>query len=149
MPLFEVLPASPSDLEAIVRVQFQACATDHGFAVIFPKGPTSTSVTHFVRAFEHDMKDDPTCHIVIVKNAMSGDIASYAVWHFYPSRPREEIEQEMLIDDFPLPEDANKDLGNALIHNSIRKRHEVVAATIGEQTPYACKLTILKQRSRC
>lgn len=143
MAAFEVIPASTSDLEAVVRVQFEACASDHGFSVIFPKGSTSTSVTHFMAAFERDMKDDPTCHIVIVKDAMSGDVASYAVWHFYPSRSQEEIEQEMLIDDFPLPEDANKDLGNALIHNSIRKRHEVVAVTIGEQTPYACKLKAL------
>ncbi|KAI1630188.1 acyl-CoA N-acyltransferase [Exophiala viscosa] len=137
MPVFVVLPASSSDLEAIVRVQFDACANDHGFPVIFPKGPTRASVTHFVRAFEHDMENDPTCQIVIAKHSSSGEVASYAIWNFFPSRTQEEIEEEMLIDEYPLPRDANKQLGNALIHNSIRKRHEVVAANIGERSPYA------------
>ncbi|KAK4949768.1 hypothetical protein LTR10_011610 [Elasticomyces elasticus] len=137
MPAFVVLPADSSDLEAIVRVQFEACASDHGFPAIFPKGPTRASITHFVRAFEYDMVNDPTCRIVIAKDTTSGEVASYAIWNFFPFRTQEEIEEEMLIDDFPLPKDANKKLGNALIHNSIRKRHEVVAATIGECTPYA------------
>ena len=139
MPAFVVLPALPSDLEAVARVQFAACASDHGFPVIFPKGPTLTSITHFVQSYEHDMDNDPSCHVMIVKDAMSGDIASFAVWHFYPARSQEEVEQEMLMGDFPLPDDSNRELGNRLIHRSIRKRHEVVASAIGANRPYVCK----------
>jgi hypothetical protein len=141
MTAFALVPASPSDLEAVVRVQFEACAEDHGFPHIFPKGATLTSITHFVHAFEEDMENDPTCHIMVVKDAMSGDVASFAVWHFFPPRSQDEIDQEMLMQEFPLPKDANKDLGNSLIHNGTRKRHEVVASAIGTGQPYACKLS--------
>lgn len=148
MPALVLVPASPSDLEAIVQVQFAACASDHGFPVIFPKGASLTSITHFVRSFEDDLENDPTCHIMLVKEAMSGDVASYAVWHFYPPKSQEEIDREMLMANFPLPDDANKELGNKLIHNSIRKRHEVVAATIGVQKPYACEYSFFNWVSR-
>ncbi|KIW52682.1 hypothetical protein PV05_08307 [Exophiala xenobiotica] len=136
MPAFVLLPASPSDLEAIARVQFEACASDHGFSVIFPKGATLASITHLVHSYENDMENDPTCYIMIVKEAMSGEVASFAIWHFYPPRTQDEVDREMLIDDFPFPSDANKELGNRLIHNSIRKRHEAVAANVGAQRPY-------------
>jgi hypothetical protein len=138
MPAFVVVPASPSDLEAIARIQFEACASDHAFPYIFPKGPTPASITHFVQAYENDM-EDRTCHIMLVKDAMSGQIASFAIWHFYPPRSPEDIEADMLISDFPLPVDANTELGNRLIHNGLRKRHEVVASEIGTGKPYACK----------
>ncbi|KAK7903157.1 hypothetical protein LTR67_001174 [Exophiala xenobiotica] len=137
MPAFVLLPASPSDLEAIARVQFEACASDHGFSVIFPKGATLASITHLVHSYENDMENDPTCYIMIVKEAMSGEVASFAIWHFCPPRTQDEIDREMLMDDFPFPGDANKELGKRLIHNSIRKRHEAVAANIGAQRPYA------------
>ncbi|OAL36935.1 hypothetical protein AYO20_03704 [Fonsecaea nubica] len=136
MPAFVLVPALPSDLEEIVRVQFAACASDHGFPVIFPKGPTLTSITYFVRLFENEMENDPSCHVMVVKDAMSGEIASYAFWHFYPPRSQEEVEREMLIREFPLPDDANKELGSRLIHHSVRKRHEVVASAIGTEKAY-------------
>ncbi|EXJ71788.1 uncharacterized protein A1O5_05598 [Cladophialophora psammophila CBS 110553] len=137
MPAFVLVPASPSDLEAIARVQFAACASDHGFPVIFPKGATLTSITHFVHSYESDLENDPSCHLMVVKEAMSGEIASFAVWHFYPPKTQEEVEEEMLMREFPLPDDANKDLGNRLIRNSIRKRHEVAASAVGPDKPYA------------
>lgn len=139
MPAFVLLPASPSDLEAVVRVEFAACATDPGFSVIFPKGATLTSITHFVQSFENDMDNDPSYHIMIVKEAMSGEIASFAIWHFFPPRPQDEIDREMLSQDFPLPDDANKEAGCRLMHNGIRKRHELVAAHIGTGRPYVCE----------
>jgi hypothetical protein len=139
MPAFVLLPASPSDLEAVARVQFAACATDPGFSVIFPKGGTLTSITHFVQSYENDMDNDPSYHIMIVKEAMSGEIASFAIWHFFPPRHQDEIEQEMLLEDFPLPADANKEVGCRLMHNGIRKRHELVAAHIGAGRPYICE----------
>lgn len=139
MPAFVVLPALPSDLEAVARVQFAACASDHGFPIIFPKGASLASISHFVQSYEQDMENDPTCHIMVVKDALSGEVASFAIWHFYPPRSQEDIEKEMLMLDFPLPDDANKELGNRLCHNSIRKHHEVVISTIGTNTPYACK----------
>ncbi|KIX94455.1 uncharacterized protein Z520_09841 [Fonsecaea multimorphosa CBS 102226] len=137
MPAFVLVPASPSDLEAVARVQFAACASDHGFPVVFPKGATLTSITHYVRSYEYDLENDPTCHLMVVKEAMSGEIASFAVWHFFPPKSQEEVEQEMLIQEVPLPDDANKELANRLVRNSIRKRHEVVASAIGTEKPYA------------
>ncbi len=139
MPAFALVPASPSDLEAVARVQFEACAGDHGFAVIFPRGPTLASITHFVQAYEEDMENDPSCHLIVVKDALTGEIASFAIWHFYAPRSQDEIEQEMLMSEFPLPSDANKELGNRLIHNSVRKRHEVVTSTIGRGQSHVCK----------
>ena len=146
MSAFALVPASPSDLETVARVQFEACAEDHGFPVIFPKGPTLTSITHFVQSYEEDMENDPSCHLMVVKDALSGDVASFAVWHFYPPRSQYEIDQEILMHEYSLPDDANKELGNRLIHNSIRKRHEVVASTIGTDQPYACKFRQLHKR---
>ncbi|EXJ86048.1 hypothetical protein A1O1_06417 [Capronia coronata CBS 617.96] len=137
MPTFVVLPATPSDLEAVAHVQFAACASDHAFPVIFPRGATSTSLTHMVKSYENDMYSDPSCHIMVVKEAMSGEVASFAVWHFYAPQSQDEIDEEMLTREFPLPADSNKELGSRLLHNSVRKRHEVVAANIGAERPYA------------
>jgi len=137
MPAFALVPASPSDLEAVARVQFAAFASDNGFPVIFPQGATLTSITHFVHSYESDMENDPTCHIMLVKEALTGELAGVAVWHFYPPRSQDEIDNEMLMENFPLPDDANKEVGNRLIHNSTRKRHEIVAAAIGAHQPYA------------
>ncbi|EXJ77805.1 hypothetical protein A1O3_10034 [Capronia epimyces CBS 606.96] len=138
MPAFVVLPATPSDLEAVARLQFDACASDHAFPVLFPRGGTLTSITHFVNSYGNDMENDPSCHIMIVKEALSREVVSFAIWHFYPPRSQDEIEEEMLIHEFPLPSDSNKELGNKLLHASIRKRHEVVATNIGAERPYAC-----------
>lgn len=144
MPAFVLLPASPSDLESIAQLQFEAFANDHGFPVIFPKGATLSSITHLVYSYENDMENDPTCFIMIVKEAMSGEIVSYAVWHFYPPRSQDEIDMEMLVENIPLPMDANQELGNRLIRESTRKRHEVVAAAIGPpQKPYACEYLLV------
>ncbi|KAJ9607710.1 hypothetical protein H2200_007788 [Cladophialophora chaetospira] len=139
MPAFALVPASPSDLHAIAVCQFEACANDDGFRTTFPKGPTLTSITHTVRSYEEDMDNDPSLHLMVVKDALTGDIASFAVWHFYPPRSQDEIEQEMLQAQFPLPSDANKELGNRLIHNSVRARHEVVVSSFGRGQPYVCK----------
>lgn len=139
MPAFVLLPASPSDLEAVARVQFAACASDPGFKAIYPNGDTLTSITHSVRALENDMDNDPSYHVMIVKEAMYGEIASFAIWHFYRPRSQDDIDQEMLLQDFSLPSDANTETGRRLMHNSVRKRHEVVASHIGSGRPYVCE----------
>ena len=137
MPSLALVPASPSDLEALVRLEFEACAEDHGFPYIFPKGPTMNSVTHFVNTYQKDMEEDPTCHFMIVKDAMTGDVASFAIWHFYPPKSQDDFDQESTVSDLPLPSDANRELGERCIRNSIRKRHAVVTSTIGIDKPYA------------
>ena len=139
MPAFVALPANPEDLEAIARAQHEACASDPGFSVIFPKGPTAQTLQHGVARMENEMQEDPTSMFMIAKDAMSGEVAAYAVWHFFPLRSHDQIEREMLTDKFPLPADANIEAGNKLIHLSIRKRHEMVAKHIGMGLPYACK----------
>lgn len=140
MPAFVALPANPEDLEAIARAQYEACASDPGFSVLFPRGPTAQALQHPVARMENEMQEDPTCMFMIAKDAMSGEVAAYAVWHFFPLRSHDQIEREMLTDKFPLPADANIEAGNKLIHLSIRKRHEIVAKHIGMAVPYACKL---------
>ena len=141
MPAFVAIPASPEDLEGIARLQYEAFASDTGFQVIFPKGATEDAVQHGVAQMENDMNEDPTVMFMIAKEAMHGEIAAYAVWHFYPLRSHEQIEREMLTDKFPLPADANIEAGNKLIHLSVRKRHEIVAKHIGFGQPYACTLS--------
>ncbi len=138
MPAFVALPANPEDLEAVARAQYEACASDPGFSVIFPRGPTAQAIQHAVVRMEDEMQEDPTCMFMIAKDAISGDVAAYAIWHFFPLRSHDQIEREMLTDKFPLPADANIEAGNKLIHLSIRKRHEVVAKYIGMGLPYAC-----------
>lgn len=124
MPALVLVPASPSDAEQLARLQLEAWANDVGFANIFPKGATPDTIQHGMAQMEQDM-EDMTQHIMLVKDAMSGDIAAYAIWHFIPPRGHDEIEREMLTDHFPLPKDANLELGNRLIHNGVRKHHEV------------------------
>ena len=88
---------------------------------------------------EDEMEQDPTCMFMLAKDAMTGEVAAYAVWHFFPLRSHEQIEREMLTDKVPLPVDANIEAGNLLIPKSIRKRHEVTAKHLGMGLPYACR----------
>ena len=138
MPAFVVVPASFDDLEAVTRVQFDAWKDDVAFGLIFPKGPTPDTVQHTVNQLENDMYNDLTRHLMLVKDAMTHEIAAYAIWHFYPQRSHDEIEREMLTDHFPLPRDANLEVGNRLIHDGVRKHHEVVAKHFGHGAPHAC-----------
>jgi len=138
MPAFVVVPANPDDLEAVTRVQFDAWANDAGFKLIFPKGPTPDTIQHTVNQLENDMDNDLTRHLMLVKDAFTGEIAAYAIWHFYPQRGHDEIEREMLTDHFPLPRDADLEIGNRLTHNGVRKHHEVVAKHLGHGAPHAC-----------
>ena len=140
MPAFVALPANPEDIEDIARAQYEASASDPGFSVVFPKGPTAQTLQHAVARMENEMQEDPSCMFMIAKDAMSGEVAAYAVWHFFPLRSHDQIEREMLTDKFPLPADANIEAGNKLIHLSVRKRHEIVAKHIGMGLPYACEL---------
>jgi hypothetical protein len=149
MPAFVAIPASPEDLEAIARAQYEACASDPGFSVIFPKGATAEALQQTVARMEDEMDEDPTSLFMIAKDAMSGEVAAYAVWHFFPLRSHEQIEREMLTDKFPLPADANIEAGNKLIHLSIRKRHEVVAKHIGTGLPYACTSSLIPPALEC
>ena len=124
MPALVLVPASPSDIENLASLQIEAWAEDVGFTHIFPKGATPDTIQHTIAQTDKDM-DDMTQHIMLVKDAFSCDIAAYAKWHFQPQKNHDEIEREMLIDCFPLPKDANLELGNRLIHNATRKHHEV------------------------
>lgn len=139
MPAFVPLPATPEDIPSIVQAQYESCASDPGFSVIFPKGLTSESMQHNVARMENEMSEDPTVLFMIAKDAMTGELASYAIWHFFPFRSHEQIEREMLTDQFPLPKDANHEAGNKLTHLSVRKRHEVVSKELGMGVPYACR----------
>jgi predicted GNAT family N-acyltransferase len=146
MPSFVVVPARPDDIEAIARLQFESCSTNPGFRTIFPKGASPAAVQHVVSMMEKDMDEDQTAHFMIVKDGLTGEVVSYAIWNFITPRKEEEIEAEMLKDAFPWPEDANAEAGNTMMHNTIRKKHEVLAKWFGMGSPYACMLGLIIQR---
>ncbi|KIV88701.1 hypothetical protein PV10_08359 [Exophiala mesophila] len=137
MPALVLLPASPSDLEAVARVQFAACASDPGFSTVFPNGPTLSCLTHLVRSYENEMDNDLTAHLMIVKEAMEGEVISFAVWHFCPPITPNQEDSDLQHGDFLFPNDANKDAGSKIMQNSQKKRQEVVANHIGHGRPYA------------
>lgn len=140
MPLLALVPASPSDLEAIARVHFASWSRSNhpGFNAIFPKGATPDTLQHWITDMDNGF-NDLSKHLMLVKDAEKGSIAAYALWQFCPQRSHDEIEREMLTDHFPLPKDANLEVGNRLIHNGVRKHHEVVAKHFGHGAAHACK----------
>lgn len=148
MPAFVLLPASPSDLEAVARVQFAACASDAGFKVIFPNGPTLTSITHLVQSYEEEMDNDLTCHVLIMKEAMYGEVVSFAIWHFYPATGVDDPIADPS-ENFSFPKDANKEACEVIMRNSVRKRQHVVATHIGHGRPYACKSKPFAIKEHC
>jgi hypothetical protein len=141
MPALVVVPASPDDLEAAARVQFAAWEEDAPFRSIFPAGGTSDTIQHTMAQLENDMNNDQSRHLMLVKDALTNEVAAYAFWHFFPQRSQNEVERDMLTDHFPLPRDANHELGNRLIHNGVRKHHEMVANHFGHGAPHACTYT--------
>lgn len=139
MPALVVVPANPDDLEAVARLQFEAFAQDEPFNTIFPKGLTPDTLQHTMAQLENDMDNDFTLHLMLVKDALTNAVAAYATWHFYPQRSQNEVEREMLTDHFPLPRDADHEVGNRLVHNGVRKHHEMVARHFGPGAPHACR----------
>lgn len=123
---FILSPAEEVDCEAIVRLQFEACAEDPGFAVIFPHGSTPDSIAMFTQFYVNDVRDDPTCYIMKVTDKETGELASFAAWYFVPEKSHDQIEEEMLDDDVRLPSDANLEAGKLLIRNGHRKKHEIL-----------------------
>ena len=130
---FVLAPASEDDSEAIIRLQFEACAEDPGFVVIFPHGSTPEAIATFTKHNQDDIRDDPTCHVIKVTDKETGELASFAIWYFLPERSQDQVDVEMLNDKVDLPSDANKEAGTLLIRNGFRKRHEIMGGTA-----YAC-----------
>lgn len=125
-PKFILAEAREGDCEAIAKIEFEACSEDPGFSTIFPRGATPAVLEDYARRFRHDLANDPTCHISVIRDVDSGELVSFATWHFFPERRRVAIDQELLQDDFHLPEDANREVGNRLIRNGLRRRHEMM-----------------------
>ncbi|RMZ88654.1 hypothetical protein DV736_g4113, partial [Chaetothyriales sp. CBS 134916] len=137
MAALVVVPATPDDVGAIGRLQFEACANDAGFQTIFPQGATAASLQYVITSMENGMDHDLTAHLMLVKDSMTGEIASYAQWHFLPPRSQEDVDQELLVDTFPWPGDANAEAGNMLVRNATRKKHEVVGKWFSSGSPFA------------
>lgn len=134
MSRFILAPATPADLDTAAALEFEACRHDAGFKTIWPCGPTQASTQWVIDHWRHDLSEDPSCHLILAKDRTNGDVASFAQWHLFESeRDQEEIDREMLKDDYALPHDADVEVGNRLIKNGVRKRHELM----GKQ-PYAC-----------
>lgn len=140
---FVLSQAEERDSEAIVRLQFGACALDPGFSVIFPKGATPESVAFFTRISQHEIRNDTTCDTVKATDADTGELASFATWYLMPEKSVEQVDEEMLNDQVDLPADANQDAGKVLIRDGHRKRHEIMGsraymylAAVGTATKY-------------
>jgi GNAT superfamily N-acetyltransferase len=123
---FILTEARDDDCSAVAMIEFDACASDPGFSTIFHQGATPTVLEDYTRRFRNDLRDDPTCHLYVVRDSASGEIVSFATWHFFPERTQNEIDEQMLLDDFNLPEDSNREAGNLLIRNGLRKRHDIM-----------------------
>ena len=130
---FTLSPASEEDSEAIIRLQFEACAEDPGFAVIFPHGSTPEAIANFTKHNQDDIRNDASCHVMKVTDNETGELAGFAIWHFLPERSQDQIDVEMLNEEVDLPSDANKEAGTVLIRNGYRKRHEIMGGKA-----YAC-----------
>lgn len=130
---FVLAPAKEEDSEALVRLQFEACAEDPGFSVIFPHGGTPESIATFAQQNRDAIQNDPTCHIMKVTDEETGELASFAAWYFLPEKSQDQIDAEMLNDHVDLPSDANKEAGTVLVRNGYRKRHEIMGGKA-----YAC-----------
>lgn len=131
---FSLSPASADDCEAIVRVQFEACAQDPGFSTIFPRGLTPEVVDHYADEYRRDICENSACNTVKVTDTDIGELACFAIWYFLPEKSQEQIGEELRVDDFHLPAQANREVGDVLVGNSVRKRH----AIMGEQA-YVCE----------
>lgn len=130
---FLLAPASVEDSEAIIRLQFEACAEDPGFAVIFPRGATPEAITTFTRHNQDDIRNNSACRVIKVIDQETSELASFAIWYFLPGRSQDQIDAELLNDHVDLPSDANKAAGTTLIRNGHRKRHEIMGGKA-----YAC-----------
>ena len=130
---FLLAHATEEDSEAIIRLQFEACAEDPGFAVIFPRGSTPKAIATFTKHNQDDIRSDPACHVLKVTDRETGELASFATWYFLPGKSQDQIDAEMLNDEVDLPSDANKEAGSVLIRNGYRKRHEIMRGA-----SYAC-----------
>lgn len=129
---FILTEAREEDCEAIANIEFEACSKDPGFSTIFPQGATPAVLEDYTRRFRGDLENDPTCHMYLIRDSYSNAVVSFATWHFFPERHQEEIDEQMLLNEFHLPQDANREAGNQLISNGLRKRHEIMGTK-----PYA------------
>ena len=129
---FVLAPATEEDSEALVRLQFEACAEDPGFSVIFPQGATPESIATLAQQNRDAIQNDSTCRIMKSTNGETGELASFAAWYL-PEKSQEQIDEEMLDDHVDLPSDANKEAGAILVRNGHRKRHEIMGGKA-----YAC-----------
>ena len=130
---FVLAPATEEDSEALVRLQFEACAEDPGFSVIFPQGATPESIATLAQQNRDAIQNDSTCQVMKATDGETGELASFATWYFLPEKSQEQIDAEMLHDRVDLPSDANKEAGAVLARNGHRKRHEIMGGKA-----YAC-----------
>jgi len=137
MPL-ELSPATQSDCEALIRLQFEAYDQDPVQHVLFPNGATQITVSHFAEHDRKSMAEDPYVRYMKVTDTETGQIISFAQWFIYPERLEEEWNQ---LKPFPFPSDANAEAGNALITVSIRAKNEIMKGQA-----YACKWPFPTQR---
>ena len=134
MSEFSIHPASTTDAASIAAAEFEACQDDPGFSTIWPRGAMPSSLQWATDHFIHDLRDDPSCHLIVAISKENGEVASFAQWYFFEQGfEQEQMEQEMLTDEFGLPLDANVTAGNRLIAGGIRRRHELMGTS-----PYAC-----------
>ena len=143
---FTLSLATEEDCEALVRLQFEACAHDPAFSTIFPRGAAPETVAHYVEHMRNDMRANAQYYPVkIINSEATGtdEIVGFAFWYILPERPQDEVDADILSEDVDLPSDANHEAGKVLITNGNRKRREIMGgepyiylASVGTSAKY-------------
>lgn len=128
MPL-QISPLLDADIEPAIVLDFTSFREDPVHITIFPNGPSPTTVAWNAAMDRKDLAEDPTVKPMKVTDTETGEIVAYGRWVFLPQREEKDLELE----DFPLPDDANQELGKKMIMEGMRRRHVIM----GTQ-PYAC-----------
>ena len=144
MPL-TLSPVLLSELEAVHRARLTWTADAPVERFLFPNGASDTSVAAFA---DHDRRsmNDPqsTSRAIIVKDADTGEIVSYALWMFF-TKNEGDTEGGGSSD---LPSDVNKGPAEALFAEGKKKRQELM-----EGKPHACMFSAVNfpstQGSHC
>ena len=98
MPL-QITPASESDIDRLMEIQFAAMAQEPYHHVLFPGPNTPTARAQAGARTLQDWRGDPSEKVLKVIDTASGEIISFGKWNVYTSaRPRAEWDQHMEVD---------------------------------------------------
>ena len=144
------------DLPEVHRLSLSADQHSATAELLFPNGPSETSITYLVKQDEKDMRDlSSTSRRVIIRDLPSdgrgkGEAVSYALWDFFIGKGREGKGQDNEggggdgACHESWPPDANQEALGALVEMGRRKREGIMG-----DNNYACKSIWSRSYSMC